>query len=131
MLTCSNCGTQNDPSRKFCLECGQRLAHDCPNCGAANPPGAKFCGECGTNLGPGMSATGPGTDASIPRAPRGGPESVVTEVRLISVMFVDLVGFTPLSERLDAEEVRDLLDGYFATARQIVDRHGGVIEKFI
>ena len=46
-------------------------------------------------------------------------------------MFVDLVGFTPLSERLDAEEVRELLDGYFATARQIVDRHGGVIEKFI
>ena len=38
---------------------------------------------------------------------------------------------SPLSERLDAEEVRELLDGYFATAREIVDRHGGVIEKFI
>ena len=57
--------------------------------------------------------------------------TTINEVRLISVMFVDLVGFTPLSERLDAEEVRDLLDGYFATARQVVARHGGTIEKFI
>ncbi len=51
MLTCANCGTQNDPSRKFCLECGQRLATECPSCGAANPGGAKFCGECGAGLG--------------------------------------------------------------------------------
>ena len=131
MLTCSNCGTQNDPTRKFCLECGQRLAHDCPACGAANPPGAKFCGECGTEpRRRGAARCGRGRRRRHQARPRR-PDSVVTEVRLISVMFVDLVGFTPLSERLDAEEVRELLDGYFATARQIVDRHGGVIEKFI
>ncbi|MFL5674927.1 MAG: AAA family ATPase, partial [Chloroflexota bacterium] len=130
MLTCGNCGTQNEPTRKFCLECGQRLAQDCPSCGAANPAGAKFCGECGSGLGasPGVGAvSGASRMASAPGKTAAG----VNEVRLISVMFVDLVGFTPLSERLDAEEIREMLDGYFSTAREIVDRHGGVVEKFI
>ncbi|HEX6867880.1 MAG TPA: adenylate/guanylate cyclase domain-containing protein, partial [Candidatus Limnocylindrales bacterium] len=134
MLTCSNCGTQNDPTRKFCLECGQRLALGCPACGAHNQPGAKFCGECGTNLGAGTPAVGaPGDDArtALSGDRAAAPPSTSNEVRLISVMFVDLVGFTTLSEQLDAEEVRDLLDGYFATARQVVARHGGTIEKFI
>jgi len=132
VLTCSQCGTANDPHRKFCLECGSRLVSGCPACGAANPPGAKFCGECGTNLTT-SEAGSPDAGGGPRRAPQGSAsaDGVVTEVRLISVMFVDLVGFTPLSERLDAEEVRELLDGYFATARGMVGRHGGVIEKFI
>ena len=47
------------------------------------------------------------------------------------MLFVDLVGFTPLSEGRDPEEVRELLSGYFTVARQVVGRYGGVIEKFI
>jgi class 3 adenylate cyclase/tetratricopeptide (TPR) repeat protein len=47
------------------------------------------------------------------------------------VLFADLVGFTTLSESRDAEEVRDLLTRYFDTARQIITRYGGSIEKFI
>jgi class 3 adenylate cyclase/tetratricopeptide (TPR) repeat protein len=46
-------------------------------------------------------------------------------------MFVDLVGYTSLSERLDPEDVRDMLGHYFDAARRIVDRYGGTIEKFI
>jgi class 3 adenylate cyclase/tetratricopeptide (TPR) repeat protein len=47
------------------------------------------------------------------------------------VLFCDLVGFTPLSESRDPEEVRELLSGYFDLARAIVGRYGGVIQKFI
>ena len=54
-----------------------------------------------------------------------------TERRLCSVMFVDLVGFTPLSEGRDPEEVRELLTQYFDLAREVVGRYGGLIEKFI
>ena len=53
------------------------------------------------------------------------------ELRLVSVCFVDLVGFTSLSESRDAEDVRELLGRYFDSARTIVDRYGGVVEKFI
>jgi len=49
----------------------------------------------------------------------------------VSVLFCDLVGFTPLAETKDPEEVRELLSGYFSLARAIVARYGGVIEKFI
>jgi class 3 adenylate cyclase/tetratricopeptide (TPR) repeat protein len=48
-----------------------------------------------------------------------------------SVLFCDLVGFTPLSEARDPEEVRELLSRYFELARTIVGRYGGVVEKFI
>jgi class 3 adenylate cyclase/tetratricopeptide (TPR) repeat protein len=47
------------------------------------------------------------------------------------VLFVDLVGFTPLSETRDAEDMRELLSQYFALARDVVARHDGSIEKFI
>ncbi len=53
------------------------------------------------------------------------------ELRQVSVLFCDLVGFTPLAEHRDPEDVRELLSGYFALAKTIVARHGGVIEKFI
>jgi class 3 adenylate cyclase/predicted ATPase len=48
-----------------------------------------------------------------------------------SVLFCDLVGFTPLSESRDPEAVRELLSRYFAVARTVVGRYGGLVEKFI
>ena len=50
---------------------------------------------------------------------------------MCSVLFCDLVGFTPLTESKDPEEVRELLSGYFDVARTVVGRYGGVVEKFI
>jgi class 3 adenylate cyclase/predicted ATPase len=55
----------------------------------------------------------------------------VSERRHVTVVFADLVGFTPLSEQRDAEDVRDLLSRYFDTARTIIARYGGTVEKFI
>ncbi|HEU5324818.1 MAG TPA: adenylate/guanylate cyclase domain-containing protein, partial [Candidatus Limnocylindria bacterium] len=53
------------------------------------------------------------------------------ERRLVSVLFADLVGFTPLAESRDAEAVRELLSRYFDTATQIIGSYGGTVEKFI
>ncbi len=50
---------------------------------------------------------------------------------MASILFADIVGFTPLAESRDPEEVRELLGRYFETAREIVQRHGGSLEKFI
>jgi class 3 adenylate cyclase/predicted ATPase len=55
----------------------------------------------------------------------------VAERRVCSVLFCDLVGFTPLSESRDPEEVRELLSRYFELARTLIGRYGGVVEKFI
>src|SRR5205823_9114846 len=55
----------------------------------------------------------------------------VAERRLVSVLFVDLVGFTTLSEGRDAEDVRELLSRYFESCKRLVALYGGTVEKFI
>jgi class 3 adenylate cyclase/predicted ATPase len=55
----------------------------------------------------------------------------VTERRLVSILFADIVGYTSLSERRDPEDVREFLSSYFARCRSIIERYGGTIEKFI
>jgi class 3 adenylate cyclase/tetratricopeptide (TPR) repeat protein len=82
----------------------------------------KFCGECGTSL-----IGAPSPTPTVPPV----RETPTEERRLVSVLFADLVAFTTLSESRDPEEVRDLLSRYFDTCRRIVERYGGVVEKFI
>jgi class 3 adenylate cyclase/tetratricopeptide (TPR) repeat protein len=55
----------------------------------------------------------------------------VAERRVCSVLFCDVVGFTPLSEARDPEAIRELLSRYFEVARTVVGRYGGTVEKFI
>jgi class 3 adenylate cyclase/tetratricopeptide (TPR) repeat protein len=59
------------------------------------------------------------------------PPPIRAERRLCTVLFVDLVGFTALSEARDPEEVRELLSRYFADSRMVIERYGGTVEKFI
>jgi class 3 adenylate cyclase len=129
MLTCANCGTENPSSSKFCASCGTRLSAACTNCGTALLPGARFCSECGTPVAadqpapgaPGAPPAGAGSNGSGPQAER----------RLVTVLFADLVGFTPFAEERDAEDVRDTLSRYFEMASEVVSRYGGTVEKFI
>jgi class 3 adenylate cyclase/tetratricopeptide (TPR) repeat protein len=123
---CSSCGAENRAGRKFCAECGAILALACPSCGAPNEPGEKFCGECGTLL---ADRSVPGV--TLPRlAASPGPPPVV-ERRLVSVLFADLVGFTPFAEERDSEDVRAALTRYFDLASDVITRYGGTVEKFI
>ena len=119
-MTCASCGTANEDGRKFCKECGGALAVACPSCNAPNTPDSKFCGECANPLGA-TSAPARPTSPSTPTAER----------RLVSVLFADLVGFTTASEGRDAEDTRELLTRYFDTARTVIERYGGTLEKFI
>jgi class 3 adenylate cyclase/tetratricopeptide (TPR) repeat protein len=127
-VTCTNCGTENRAGRRFCSNCGNALAAACPNCGAENEPNDRFCGNCGRSL-PGAPAATAGQATAVV-APSAAAQSA-TERRLVTVMFADLVGFTPFAEERDAEEVRDTLEHYGAIAREVVGRYGGTVEKFI
>src|SRR5947209_9732817 len=121
MAECGNCRGQNPASAKFCESCGAALVANCPACGTTpSSPAARFCLNCGQALTGGL--TTPAAAAET------GP---VAERRICSVLFCDLVGFTPLSESRDPEEVRELLSRYFESARTVVARYGGTIEKFI
>ena len=84
----------------------------CSNCRQENPEGAKFCLACGQQL---AAAAPVGRD----------------ERRIVSVVFVDLVGFTSRSEQLDPEDVRAFLTPYHDFVRREFESFGGVVEKFI
>ncbi len=121
MVSCRECGRDNPEGAKFCNSCGAPLLQPCPSCGTPNAPDARFCSECGTPLG----------EMRPSAAPTPAVQEPVTERRLVSVLFADLVGFTTLSETRDPEEVRDLLSRYFDTCRRLIELYGGTVEKFI
>jgi class 3 adenylate cyclase len=83
----------------------------CAKCGGENPAGAKFCNACG---------------AALEEAGRIGEER-----RIVSVLFVDLVGSTARAEKLDPEDVRAYLNRYYERVRGEAERFGGVVEKYI
>jgi len=84
----------------------------CPSCGRENPADARFCNACG----------GPLAGVAAPLA---------EERKIVTVLFVDLVGFTARSERLDPEDVRAIQTPYFARVRDAVESFGGAVEKYI
>ena len=84
----------------------------CASCGQENPEGARFCNACAQPL---EAARPAGRD----------------ERRFVSVVFVDLVGFTARSEALDPEDVRAFLSPYHDLVRRELESFGGVVEKFI
>ncbi len=136
-MTCSSCGTENRPDAKFCMECGTPFAAGCPACGTTNPPGAKFCFQCATPLvGAGSAWAASAASSASGAASQSGSGSgrnapAVAERRLVSILFADIVGFTPFAEERDAEDVREVLTRYFDLSREIIGRYGGTVEKFI
>ena len=135
-VTCTRCGTENRADARFCMQCGNALATGCPTCGTINPPAARFCTNCGTPLQPnpggervGVAETPMAYSASA--ATQGEASAPVAERRFVTVLFVDLVGFTTFSEGRDAEEVRELLTRYFELSSDVIGRYGGTIDKFI
>ena len=83
----------------------------CASCGQENPDVARFCLACGTEL----STQPVGQD----------------ERRIVSIVFVDLVGFTARAENLDPEDVQAVLGPYHEHVRRELESFGGTVEKFI
>src|SRR5947209_12747380 len=133
-MRCPNCQTINPPTAKFCLECGRRFGV-CPNCGTVNVPTAKYCIECGTALLPKetdehtqqLLLQANGHTRPLPTIMSQPPE----ERRVVTIMFADITGSTPLADHLDPEDMRAILSGYFNLMTEQIRRHGGTVEKYI
>ena len=81
----------------------------CPACGKPTQSDARFCASCGALL------------ASVAEADR----------RVVTVLFADLTGFTSISERLDAEDVRSFVSACLDPVANAVAHWGGYVDKFI
>ncbi|HUL84744.1 MAG TPA: adenylate/guanylate cyclase domain-containing protein [Actinomycetota bacterium] len=82
----------------------------CPSCGKDNPADAQFCMACGAAVGR--------------------PEARETR-KVVTVLFCDVTGSTSLGERLDPETLNRVMAAYFEAMRDVIERHGGSVEKFI
>lgn len=114
---CNTCGAGLAPDARFCAQCGTEVARTCHGCGSEVTPDARFCSTCGEAL----DGAPPPEDAQGHREER----------RIVSVLFVDLVGFTAHSERADPEDVNERLTAFHGAVRADVERFGGRIEKLL
>ena len=87
----------------------------CPHCQHNNTPSAKFCIECGFRVA---------SDQEIIKA-------LPEERKFVTVLFVDISRFTSISEQMDPEQVRDLINDCFDHLLQIVKKYGGKLEKYV
>ncbi len=112
---CLHCHTTAEAHHRFCGRCGSALHVRCPNCAEVVAPSLGYCTSCGRPVADQVDHSGVGRE----------------ERRTVSLLFVDLVGFTGMAEQLDPEDVRRLQVDYFGTASAVIHRYGGLIEKYI
>ena len=122
-MRCPSCMAENAASRRFCAECGAPLPSPCPACGFENEPTAKFCGGCGKPVGE-AAAPAPSIRSPPPRTDR-------AERRQLTVMFCDLVGSTPLSSKLEPEDLREVIAAYHRAVAEVVTRLDGLISRYM
>src|SRR4051812_27809785 len=126
-MRCLSCGSDNPDGAKFCIECAAPLQKRCPSCGAENLPRAKFCGECATPLTVQTSGSPPSESKPQPL------DSLRSEAerRQLTVMFCDLVGSTALSEQLDPEDWRGVVQDYQRVCAEVIQRFEGQIAQYL
>jgi class 3 adenylate cyclase/predicted ATPase len=120
-MRCTSCHHQSNDQAKFCEQCGMRLARTCGTCGAEVSAGARFCGACGAVV------------SDHAAAPSAAPPTVshTAERRQVTVVFCDLVESTALSQRIDPEDLGDLVRGYHEVCAREIRRVGGHIGQYL
>jgi len=116
-MKCPKCQFENPVGAKFCNECGNKLEIACLQCGKVNPPGSQFCNQCGQRLG----------EAVIEKV----VQPIEGERKQVTVLFSDLSGYTAMTEKLDPEEVKEIMSRIFGEVAKAVTQYEGFIEKFI
>lgn len=139
---CVSCAVANPEGAQFCMACGARLEQSCPECGTVALPEARFCVSCGAGLSGGLGqAAAPPVRAAGPvgatfrrevdRQDGGAGRPTKEERRTVTVLFADLSGYTAISERLDPEAVKALVDRCLGRLGEEVERVGGRVDKYM
>jgi predicted ATPase/class 3 adenylate cyclase len=136
-MQCPKCKFENREGAKFCGKCRAKLLLRCPGCGSQNAPENDFCDECGHDLtGP---REAPSIDYDHPRSytPKHLAEKILNtrssvegERKLVTVLFADVANYTSISEKLDPEEVQQIIDGCFRILMDEIHRYEGTISQF-
>ena len=136
-MKCQKCQFDNREGAKFCLKCGNRLELTCPSCGKALPIEAVFCDECGHELKAPEEAPPIDYDQPQTYTPKFLADKILTtrssiegERKLVTVLFADVANYTFMSEKLDPEEVHQIMDGCFKILMDEIHKYEGTINQF-
>lgn len=125
-MKCSACNHNNQTWAKFCVQCGQQLGKICRHCQKINAVENKFCAECGNYLNTVKDST---KIASPPVSSSNSEKSIGGERKFVTVLFSDLCDYTAISEKIDPEEVKEILNRIFKEIYRIIEKYDGFIEK--
>ena len=130
-MQCPKCQVENPDGKKFCRECGSDLILACPKCSSEILPSDKFCGVCRYDLRAAPSAVpDKPPDQKPPDEKKPLPPSDSAR-KYVTVLFSDMSGYTAMSEKLDPEEVKEIMGKIFGEISKAIPRYEGVIDKFI
>ncbi|MCJ7686720.1 MAG: AAA family ATPase, partial [Desulfobacteraceae bacterium] len=142
-MKCPKCQYENPEDAMFCNGCGHKLELACPECGKVNPSGSRFCNKCGHNLSepPEPASQDLAFDEKLSKIqrylPGGLTEKILSqrdrlegERKHITVMFCDMEGFTPLTEKLGPEEMYSMMDQLQEILIHKVHEYGGTVNQF-
>src|SRR4051794_7200042 len=133
-MRCPECDAPSKRAATFCEQCGMPLTSKCNKCGAAISVRAKFCSECGVKLIDQFTARFRApidglaqlSSSTLPLS----TSATDAERRQLTVMFCDLVGSTALSQRLDPEELRDVMEAYQRACGAVAARYEGHVAQY-
>ena len=136
-MKCPRCHYDNPEGMQFCGKCAAKLENICPKCGFSNPPEFAFCGKCAQALAELEKA--PPIDYDQPQSytPKHLADKILTtrssiegERKLVTVFFADVANYTSISEKLDPEEVHQIMDGCFKILMDEIHKYEGTINQF-
>jgi class 3 adenylate cyclase/energy-coupling factor transporter ATP-binding protein EcfA2 len=137
-MKCPKCQSNNAETAKFCRKCGVRLSHICSECGSESLLGDDFCSQCGRDLREVKPLLA--IDYSQPRSytPKHLADKILAlrpsiegERKQVTVLFADVKGFTSISEKLDPEEVQNLISECLGFFTEEIHRYEGTIAQFL
>lgn len=144
-MKCPNCSNRNPSDARFCENCGQPLERVCPNCGEPIEGSPKFCKHCGHQL---KEEEVKVREAQVTRSQsldalrRATPQSMASRImeerdrlqgerKLVTALFVDIVGSTAMAESMDPEDWRDVVTGSHEVVSEAVYRYEGTIAQLL
>ena len=133
-MQCPKCKFENREEAKFCKKCGEKLELKCPSCGHEYDSDSVFCDECGHDL-----RNPPLIDYTKPQSytPKHLQDKILTtrsslegERKIVTILFADVANYTSMSEKLDPEEVHQIMDGAFNILMDEIHKYEGTINQF-
>jgi class 3 adenylate cyclase/predicted ATPase len=141
-MKCAICKFKNPEDSNFCLECGQKLEQKCPQCDKSLPTGAKFCNGCGCRL---LTKSTPSQleisfNEKFDNIQRYLPKALIHKIlsqkkkiegerRQVTIMFCDMRGSTPLTEKLGPDETFSLMDQVYEILIHKVNDYQGTVNE--